>query len=81
MSGFCAFVLNLSKSGNILFRLMSNGSFMFSCHWYLGDNSLVHDLRVMLMAAVELDVNATYYFQQPALNEISLWTKTTSNWW
>ena len=32
MSGFCAFVLNLSKSGNILFKLMSNGNFMFNCH-------------------------------------------------
>ena len=39
----------------------------------------MHELRVM--AAVELDVlNATYYAQCPALNEISLWKKPTSNW-
>ena len=30
MSGFSAFVLNLSKSGNILFRKMPNGSYLFS---------------------------------------------------
>ena len=56
-------------------------SIVINCHWYLGDNSQVHELRVMLMAAVELDVNATYYAQHPALNEISLWKKATSNWW
>ena len=50
-----------------------------NCHWYLGDNSLVHELRVM--AAVELHVSATYYAQRPALNEISLCEKPTSNWW
>ena len=38
-----------------------------NCHWYLGDNSLVHEIRVMLIAAVEPDVNATYYAQHPAL--------------
>ena len=31
----------------------------------VGDNSLVHELRVM--AAVELHVNATHYAQHPAL--------------
>ena len=41
---------------------------------------MVYELRVMLMAAW-LDVNATYYAQHPALNEISLWKKATSNWW
>ena len=30
MAGFSAFVLNLSKSGNILFRSMSNGNCLFS---------------------------------------------------
>ena len=29
MSGFSAFVLNLCKSGNILFRKMSNGIYLF----------------------------------------------------
>ena len=38
------------------------------------------ELRVLLMAAVELDVNATYA-QHHALNEISLWKKAASNWW
>ena len=33
------------------------------------------------MAAIELDVNATYYAQHSALNEISLWKKATSDWW
>ena len=80
MSGFSAFFLNLSKSGNILFRSMSNGNFLFSSASivigrYL-DNSLVHELRVM--AAVELHANATYA-QGPALNEIRLWKKPTSN--
>ena len=66
MSGFSAFVLNLSKSGNILFRTISNTTtkwkfsvqLSINCHWYLGVNSLVHELRVM--AAVDLHVNATY---------------------
>ena len=43
--------------------------------------SLVHELRVMLMPADELDVNAIYYAQHPALNEISLWKKATGNQW
>ena len=43
--------------------------------------SLVHELRVMLMPADELDVNAIYYAQHPALNEISLWKKATGNRW
>ena len=30
MSDFSAFVLNLSKSGNILFRSISNGNFLFN---------------------------------------------------
>ena len=30
LSGFYVFILNLSKSGNILFRSVSNGNFMFS---------------------------------------------------
>ena len=42
---------------------------------------MVHELRVMLMAVVQLDMNATYYAQHPALNKISLWKKATSNWW
>ena len=83
MSGFSAFFLNLSKSDNILFRSMSNGNFLFSSASivigrYLGENSLVHELRVM--AAVELHANATYA-QGPALNEIRLWKKPTSNLW
>ena len=34
----------------------------------MGDNSLVHELRVM--KAVELHVNATYYAQHPALKQV-----------
>ena len=54
-------VLNLIKSGNILFRSMPKGNCLFSSASLplAEDNSLVHELRVM--AAVELHVNATYY--------------------
>ena len=58
---------------NILLRSISNTTIKLkffvqlsiNSHWYLGDNSLVHELRVM--AAVDLHVNATYYAQHPAL--------------
>ena len=61
MSDFTAYVLNLSKS--ISFRSMPNGNCLFSSASLslVGDNSPVHELRVM--AAVELHVNATYYAQ------------------
>ena len=50
---------------------MSNGNWLFSSASlsFVGDNSLVHELRVM--AAVELHVNATYYSQHPALKSVS----------
>ena len=69
MSGFSAFDLNSSKSGNILFRSMANGNFLFSSASFslVGKNSLVHELRVM--AAVELHVNSTYA-QHPALKSV-----------
>ena len=68
MSGFSAFVLNLSKSGNIL--SMANGNCLFNSASLslVGNNSLVHKLRVM--AAVELHLNATYYAQHPALKSV-----------
>ena len=55
MSGFSAFVLNLSKSGNIFFRSMPSGNCLFSSESFLlvGDNSPAHELRVR-MAAVNL---------------------------
>ena len=70
MSGFSAFVFNLSKPGNILFRSMSNGNCLFdsACLLLVGDNSLVHELKVM--AAVELHVNATCYIQHTALKSV-----------
>ena len=37
MSGFSAFVLNLSKSDNILFRKMANGIYLFSSAWFVID--------------------------------------------
>ena len=60
-------VLNLSKSGNILFRSMPNGNCLLSSGSLslVGDNSPMHELRVI--AAVELHVNATYYAQHPAM--------------
>ena len=71
MSGFSAFILNLSKSGNILFRSMPNRNYSAQHQLSLvGDNALVmvHELRVM--AAVELHVNTTYYAQHPALKSV-----------
>ena len=67
--GFSAFVLNLSKSGNILFRSMPKGNCLFSSASLslVGDNSLVHELRVI--AAVELHVNATYCVQHLHRNQ------------
>ena len=66
VSGFSAFVLNMSKSGNILFRSMPNGNWLFSsASLPLVDNSLGHELGVM--AAVVLHVNATYDTQHSAL--------------
>ena len=70
MSGFSTFVLNLSKSGNILFRSMLNGNCLFSSASLslVGDNSLVHELR--MIAAVELHLYATYYAQHPVLKSV-----------
>ena len=66
MSGFSAFVLNLSKYGNIYFRSILNGICLFSTASlsFVEDNSLVHERRVM--AVIEQYVNATYYTQHPA---------------
>ena len=50
---------------------MPNGNFLFSSVSVLlclGDNSLVHELRVM--TAVEQRVNATYYVQHSALKSV-----------
>ena len=45
MSGFSAFVLNLTKSVNISFRSMPNGNYLFSS-LVVEDNSPVDELRV-----------------------------------
>ena len=63
MSSFSAFVLNLSKSANILFSQVNTKQkfavqLSINCYWYLGDNSVVHELRVMV--AADLHVNTTY---------------------
>ena len=57
-------------SGNILFRSTPNRNCPFSSASLslVGDNSLVHERRVM--AAVELHVNSTYYAQHPALKSV-----------
>ena len=67
--GFSDFVLNLSKPGNILFESMPNGNCLFSSasSSLVGDNSLVHERRVM--AAVEQHLNATYYTRHLHWNE------------
>ena len=56
-AGFSAFVLT---TGNISFRSMPNGNCLASSSSLslVGDNSLVHELRVM--AAAELHLNVTY---------------------
>ena len=56
MSGFSAFILTLSKSGNILFRKIPNGDCLVSSASlsFVGDTSLAQEHRVM--AAVELHV-------------------------
>ena len=45
MSGFCTFILHLSKFGNISFRSKPNESCLFSSTSlsFVGDNSLVHE--------------------------------------
>ena len=70
MSGFSAFVLNMTKSGSTLFRSIAHGNCLFSSASLslVGDNSLVHDL---VMAAFELLANATYYSQHSALKSVS----------
>ena len=77
MSGFSAFFLNLSKSRNILFRSMSNWNFLFSSAsiviglWYLGDKT---------QWCMNLEWWKCNIYPRPALNEISLCKKPTSNW-
>ena len=70
VSGFSAFVFNLSKTGNILFRSMQNGNCLFSSASLLlvGDTWLVHELRKM--TAVEQHVKATYYTRHLALKSV-----------
>ena len=80
MLGFSAFVLNLSKSGNILFRSVPKRNFCPAQHQLslVGDNSVVHELRVI--AAVESHVYATYA-QNPALKSVYEKSQTANNWW
>ena len=70
MSGFSAFVLNMTKSGNILLKSIPHGNCLFSSASLslVGDNSLVHDL---VMTAFELLVNAAYYSQHSALKSVN----------
>ena len=51
-------------------RSLPNGNCLFSTVSFslVGDNSLVHELRVMV--AVELHLNATYHAQHPALKSV-----------
>ena len=55
-------ILNLSKSGNILFIDQCQMEIFCSTHHQLslvlGDNSLVHELRVMV--AADVHINPTY---------------------
>ena len=68
MSGFSAFVLNMSKSGNILLRSMLHELFSSAYVSLVGGNSLVHELTVK--TAVELHVNKTYYSEHPPLKSV-----------
>ena len=55
-----AFLPSFVLTDNVLFRSMLNGDCQFSSASLslVGDNSLVHELRVL--AAVKLHLNATY---------------------
>ena len=84
MSGFSAFGLNTSKSGNILFRSMPDGNCLFSS----ASLSLVGEITKLtgacrVMAAAQLQANTTYYVQHPALKlqTVLLWKKANSNRW
>ena len=68
MSDFSAFVLNLSKSGNVLFSQMEIVcSVQHHCHWW----EITHWCRNFEWWScwVELHVNATYT-QHPALKSV-----------
>ena len=75
---FTFFVLNLSKSGNILFRLMPNGNCLFNSASLslLGDNSLVRELIVR--AVVGQHLNATYYTRHLVLKLVYFIRKSQS---
>ena len=71
MSSFSAFVTYLSKSGNILFRSVANGNFLFnSASIVIERRYLTGGYELRVMAAVELHVNATYYVQHPTLKSL-----------
>ena len=78
MSGFSAFVLNLSKSDNILFRKMPNGIYLFSsaslllggeitrwCTWTLSDGSWWATCKCNILRPI-------------SCTEISLWKRPIS---
>ena len=50
-------------------EIFCSAQHQLGCHWYLRGNSLVHEFRVMSDA--ELDVNATYCAQNPALKSVN----------
>ena len=66
MSSFSAFILNLSKSGNILFRSMPYENFLLSSASLslVGDNSLLHELRVKAQISA---LKSVYGKSQPVI--------------
>ena len=73
MSGFSVSIVNLSKSGNILFRSVPNGNGLFSSAYLslVGNNPMVYELRVMAVTTVEeLHVNETYHTQHHVLKSV-----------
>ena len=71
MSSFSVFVLNLSKSGNILFRSIANKNYLFSsASIEIARRQLTGVCEVRVIAAIELHGNATYFAQHPALKSV-----------
>ena len=73
VSGFSVSIVNLSKSGNILFRSVPNGNGLFSSAYLslVGNNPMVYELRVMAVTTVEeLHVNETYHTQHHVLKSV-----------
>ena len=79
MSGFTAFVLNVSNSGNILFSVKWKLSIQLSIIFVIGrryNSSLVHELWVMPSVDAKCKCNILC---TTSCTEISLWKRPITN--